>query len=130
MNETIVEFDKPYDKKYFEDRYQNLDRLILVAYIKDFPVGYTVSYDRDKDGSFYCWMAGVNPKFRRLGILNKLMEYQYHWAKNHKYKKIKIKTRNNRREMLSFLIKSEFNFTEVKPWDNIKDNRILLEKLL
>lgn len=130
VTKTIIEFDKPYDKKYFEDRYQNSNKLILVAYINDFPVGYTVSYDRDEDGSFYCWMAGVDPEFRRFGILNKLMEYLYQWAKNHGYKKIKIKTRNNRREMLSFLVKSGFNFIEVEPWESVSDNRINLEKIL
>jgi len=130
VNKTVIEFDESYDKKYFEDRYKNSNELILVAYIDNSPVGYMVSYDKDKDGSFYCWMAGVNPEFRQLGILSKLMEYLYQWSRNNGYKKIKIKTRNNRREMLSFLIKSGFNFTEVESWPSIEDNRILLEKKL
>jgi len=50
-------------------------------------------------------MAGVNPNFRKKGILKKLMNYQDNWAKEKGYKKIKIKTRNARREMLSYLIK-------------------------
>lgn len=130
ITKTITEFDQPYNQEYFEDRYQDKEHLILVAYIDGTPVGYTVSYKKYDDGSFYCWMAGVNQKFRRLGILNKLMEYLYQWAKNHGYKKIKIKTRNNRREMLSFLVKSRFYFIEVETRSSIEDNRILLEKHL
>lgn len=130
VNATIVEFDEPYSKEYFEERYKGKEKLILVAYIDNQSVGYMVSYDRNDDGSFYCWMAGVDPNFRRLGILKKLMEYLNDWAKNKGYKKITIKTRNNRREMLSFLVKAGFNFTEVQSQPSIDDNRILLERMI
>ncbi|MDD4938328.1 MAG: GNAT family N-acetyltransferase [Candidatus Shapirobacteria bacterium] len=130
ITKTIIEFDQSYDKKYFEDRIKSEKNLILVAYIDHLPVGYLVSYDRDKDGSFYCWMAGVDPKFRQLGVLTELMKHLFQWAKNHNYLKIKIKTRNNRREMLAFLVKFGFNFTEVEPRADINNNRIMLEKYL
>jgi GNAT superfamily N-acetyltransferase len=104
--------------------------LIIVAYVDDQPAGYTVGYDKFEDGSFYCWMAGVNPKFRKLGLLKSLMDYEDKWAKEKGYNKIKIKTRNNRREMLSYLVKYGFFFTEVIQQHNIDDNRILLEKEL
>lgn len=130
VNATIVEFDKPYDKAYFEERYEGKENLILIAYVDNHPAGYIVSYDINSDGSFYCWMAGVDPNFRRLGILKKLMEYLNDWAKSKGYKKITIKTRNNRREMLSFLVKAGFNFTEVQAQPSVKDNRILLERII
>lgn len=130
VNATIVEFDKPYDKAYFEERYGGKENLILVAYVDSQPAGYMVSYDRNNDGSFYCWMAGVEPNFRRLGILKKLMGYLNDWAKSKGYEKITIKTRNSRREMLSFLVKAGFNFTEVQTQPSVKDNRILLEKAI
>jgi ribosomal protein S18 acetylase RimI-like enzyme len=130
VSATIVEFDKPYDKSYFEDRYLDSEKLILVTYVDDNPAGYMVSYDKDKDGSFYCWMAGVNPIFRRHGLLNKMMQYLIDWAKSNGYKKITIKTRNNRREMLSYLVKSGFYFTKVESQPSIEDNRILLERMI
>lgn len=58
------------------------------------------------------------------------MTYEYKWAKEKHYDKIKIKTRNNRREMLGYLVKYGFFFTEVVQHPNIDDNRILLEKKL
>jgi ribosomal protein S18 acetylase RimI-like enzyme len=128
ISATITEFDAIYDKSYYEDRYKNTTKLILVAYADDQPAGFMVSYDPNNDGLFYCWMVGVNPLYRRLGILNKMMNYLYDWCKNKGYKKIIIKTRNNRREMLAFLVKSGFNFIEVQPKPLVKDNRILLEK--
>ena len=72
-------------------------------------------------------MAGVDYRFRRKGILSELMRYQMNWAKEKGYEILKIKTRNNRREMLSFLVKTGFNFVSVEERDNIEDNRINLE---
>jgi hypothetical protein len=49
-------------------------------------------------------------------------------AKQRGYKQIKIKTRNDRREMINYLAKTGWNFLEVTPMPNLKDNRILLCK--
>jgi ribosomal protein S18 acetylase RimI-like enzyme len=130
VNQTITEFDAPYDQAYFETRYGQREHLIIVGYVDGQPAGYIVGYDRDQDGSFYCWMAGVDPAFRRRGVLSALMNYQCAWAKQHGYAKLKIKTRNNRREMLSYLVKNGFMFTNVAPAPNIQDNRLTLEKPL
>jgi len=92
VNATIVEFDAAYQKDYFEDRYKDKEKLIIVAYVDNQPAGYIVGYDKFEDGSFYCWMAGVNPKFRRLGLLKALVDYEDKWAKEKGYNKIKIKT--------------------------------------
>lgn len=75
-------------------------------------------------------MAGVNNNYRRLGALKALMNYQIKWARDKGYKKLKIKTRNNRREMLSFLVKADFYFTSVEPKERIQDYRINLEKII
>lgn len=128
VNATVVEFDEPCDKSYFENRYQNVEKLILVAYVDNQPAGYMVSYKKADDGSFYCWMVGVDPHYRRLGLLHKMMNYLSDWAKSKGYNRITIKTRNNRREMLAYLVKTGFNFIEVQPQPFVMDNRILLEK--
>lgn len=130
VHKNIIEFDEMSSKKeVFEDRYKGKQNLIIVAYYNDFPIGYIIGYDRFEDNeSFYCWMAGVDVNYRRLGALKALMEYQIKWAKEKGYKKLKIKTRNNRREMLSFLVKNDFNFTSVEEKENIRENRINLEK--
>lgn len=131
VNRNVIEFDgKDTTKEDFEKRYVGKDNLIIVAYYKNIPIGYIIGYDRDNDGSFYCWMAGVDNNYRRLGALTALMNYQMNWAKNKGYNKLKIRTRNNRREMLSFLIKNDFNFVSVEQRDDITENRINLEHSL
>lgn len=131
VNRNVIEFDgKDTKAEDFERRYQDKDKLIIVAYYKNIPIGYIIGYDRDNDGSFYCWMAGVDNNYRRLGALTSLMNYQMNWAKNKGYNKLKIRTRNNRREMLSFLVKNGFNFVSVEQRDDITENRINLEHSL
>lgn len=130
VNATITEFDAPYQKDYFEKRYKDKNKLIIVAYVNNQRAGYIVGYDKFGDGSFYCWMAGVDSRFRKRGVLKALMGYEDKWAKGKGYNKIKIKTRNNRREMLSYLVKYGFYLTEVVKYPNIEDNRILFEKEL
>ena len=129
IHRTITEFD-PYSQEYFEERLKGTDHLIVGAYINDDVVGYLIGYDRFCDSSFYCWMTGVNPDFRRKGVLKALMHYQEEWSRKRGYTKIKIKTRNRLREMLMYLVMSGFYFTEVVKYPNIEDNRILLEKNL
>lgn len=127
VNKTIVEFD-PHSRRYFEDRYRGKVTLITVAYVDGQPAGYLVGYDRFDDGSFYCWMVGVNPVFRKRGVLKALMNYQETWVRKRGYTKIRIKTRNSLREMLAYLVKYGFYLVEVIQYPSIEDNRILLEK--
>lgn len=129
VNATIVEFGEAYSKEYFENRYKGKEPLILGAYLEEKPAGYIVGYDKYEDGSFYCWMAGVNPQFRRKGVLKSLMNYQEQWARNHGYISLKIKTRNNKREMLSYLVKYGFLFRQVIERNDRYENRILLENI-
>lgn len=130
VHKNVLEFDDLNPKKdFFENRYKDKEKLIIVAYYNNIPIGYIVGYDKtEENNSFYCWMAGVDINYRRLGALTALMKYQIEWAKSKGYKKITIKTRNNRREMLNFLVKNNFYFTSIETQENIKDYRINLEK--
>lgn len=105
VGETVVEFGTAYPKSYYEDRYGDSEHLIIVGYAQGKPAGYIVGYDRDNDGSFYCWMAGVNPAYIGKGVLKALMAYLETWASERGYAKVRITTRNNRRKMLSYLVK-------------------------
>lgn len=49
-------------------------------------------------------------------------------AKNLGYNKISLKTLNNKREMLSYLVKNNWNFIEVIKNDNVILNEIIAEK--
>jgi ribosomal protein S18 acetylase RimI-like enzyme len=126
VHEKVLEFNNE-PKEYFTERYKDKNPLIIVAYYNNIPIGYIIGYDKFNNGSYYCWMAGVDNNYRRLGALNSMIIYLIEWMKRRNYKVLQIKTRNNRREMLSYLVKTGFNFTKVEEMENIEDNRIFLE---
>jgi ribosomal protein S18 acetylase RimI-like enzyme len=123
----IPEFTENYLQKY-DTKVDGRECLILIASLDHEDVGYMVSYNRYDDGSFYIWMTGVAPSARRKGILGKMVSETVSYAKEKGYTTIKIRTRNNRREMLFFLVKNGFNFLKVSSYETVLDNRILLEK--
>ncbi len=125
-----TEFDLAFDKAYFENRYKDKEKLLLIAEQETINVGFIVAYDRDDDRSLYCWMAGVIPQYRSQGAFGLLMKFMDKWAKEKGYNKIKIKTHNNFRQMLMYLVKNGFNFTLIEPAENILDYSIHVEKEL
>lgn len=130
VSATIIEFDEPYAENYFNERIKGKDSLIIISCINNVPAGYVIWYDKHGDGSFYCWMAGVNPEFRQRGLLKRMMDCGFEEARRRGYKRAKIKTRNARREMLSYLVKYGFQFTGVEQREDARENRIELEKAL
>lgn len=129
VHNAIPEFE-PRQAAHFRERTDGKDRLFITAFLDGSPAGYLASYDRYGDGSLYCWMAGVVPAYRKSGVLKALMRYQEDWARKKGYEKIRIKTRNSRRAMLSYLVRYGFLFTAVEEKDDPRENRILLEKEL
>jgi len=130
ISNQIPDFDQKFDANFFQKRCLDKNEVILVAYKNNKPVGYVLAYDRDKDGSLYCWMAGVMPKYRRLGMLKLLMEHLEIYAKKHNYQSLKVKTRNTWRGMLAYLINSGYNIIEATATDKVEQNRILFIKEL
>jgi len=129
IHKKIPEFrETPADKLLGAERYKGKKTLFLAAYIGKKPVGYMTAYDRFADKSFYCWMTGVIPEYRNHGVLSAMMNYLFKWAGLNQFSKIKLKTRNERREMLAYLVKRGFFFTSIEAREDVKDNRILLER--
>lgn len=126
----VPEFQPPLTVDDFSSRVEGKDNVFIAAYVDNVVAGYIVGYNRDDDGSFYCWMAGVGSDYRRLGLLKSMMEYEDEWAKERGYSTLRIKTRNNRREMLGYLVKHGFDFVEVDQREEISENRIVLERKL
>lgn len=131
ISQQIPEFaDGIYDEKVYENRLFNIKSLILVALDKNTPVGFKVGYQRDDDGSFYTWMGGVLPDYRKLHIAQKLADTQEEWAIKEGFNAIVLKTRNRFKAMLLFAIKNGFCVEGVEQKDEIEDYRIILRKKL
>ena len=71
LSRRIPEFDSPYDVIEYEKRYAE-DHISLTALAGEKPAGFKIGYDRFKDGSFYSWMGGVLPQYRKQGVASSL----------------------------------------------------------
>lgn len=123
----IDEWDRPEASKVdYCDKHMSDKRLILGAYVNDEIIGYLLAYE--KNNSFYCWITAVDKRYRRIGILTEMMNLFIEHAKKLSYKKVSIKTLNNRREMLSYIVKNNWNFTDIIKSKDVRLNEIRAEK--
>lgn len=128
-HQNIPEFENM-PESHFAERCANNEHLAITAHINGDMAGYALCYDRYNDGSLYIWMVGVDPAFRRAGIYTALHTYIETSAKDRSYRSLRIKTRNNRREMLGWLVKNNYSFMAVDKKEDPADNRIHLFKSL
>ena len=118
IHKRIPEFEGDARKnspESFAFKVGNTNHQVVRALVGGADAGYMVSYDRavdetgKSDGSIYCWMAGVIPEFRQKhGVLKAMMQNLEQWARTNGYTSILIKTKNDRREMLTYLITRGF----------------------
>lgn len=102
-------FGKPPGKKVEDRLNTSADLLLLMAQTPEgTPVGFKIGYRQDPH-TYYSWLGGVLPEYRRQGIAEKLMARQHAWAKEQGYRRIQTKTMNRWRSMLVLNIKSGFD---------------------
>lgn len=116
------------DAVHFESRCAGEKFLALAAFDGQNPAGYLIAYDRYKDGSLYCWMAGVLPPYRRVGALAALMGTLEDFARAHGHHAIRIKTRNDKTAMLRWLVANGYMFTAIDARTPLSDTRLHLRK--
>ena len=111
VSANIPEFDDPYKIQEYSKRLNGTAHQILTAYDDHNPIAFKIGYHRHSDGSFYTWMGGVLPNYRRKGIANNLADHQEAWAKKKSYNSIKVQTRSKHNAMLTLLINRGFQIT-------------------
>lgn len=130
ITHQIPEFGKAYMTAEYVKRLERIPHLILVAEIAGELAGFKVGYERERDGSFYSWMGGVLPQYRRKGIASLLANRQEQWALLKGYDSVRFKTRNQRKGMLIFGINRGFKIVGFDARNQVEAHRIMLEKRL
>ncbi len=131
ISEKIPEFSSGnYDEAAYLQRLSNTQYLILVAEKDQQVVGFKIGYDRYQDGSFYSWLGGVLPEYRKDSVAIQLAEEQEKWALASGFDAIRLKTRNRFRAMLIFALKNGFLIENIEIKETVENNRIILRKLL
>lgn len=120
-----------FEEGYISEKLPEIDSesiLVIIASHDGENVGFSICYDKYKDGSLYIWVDGVLPKYRKFGVYKKVDEYRSEVAKSKGYKSFRIKTQNKRREMLSFLIKQGWEIITFEPAKETSESKIEFTK--
>ena len=125
----IPEFSSPYKIEEYKKRCAG-KYLALIAEIDNQPVGFKIGYDRFKNGSFYSWMGGILPKFRRMGVAYSLANFQEKWAAENKFSLILLKTRKKHDGMIAFSLNRGFIITEETQITPDEETHIWMQKSL
>lgn len=107
----------------------NTKGLILIARINGELAGYKIGYEISNQ-TFYSWLGGVVPKYRRQGIATKLREHQESWALESRYSEITVKSMNRFPSMLQLLISSNYEIHGYEKRGTKGDGKILFFKKL
>ena len=102
--------------------------LIDMAMADSRVIGYKIGYELDPH-TFYSWLGGVDPEYRKQGIAAELMKRQHHTLKELRYTVVQTKTMNKWRSMLILNIRNGFDVMDT--YTNEKGlHKIILEKKL
>ncbi|MBT8258484.1 MAG: GNAT family N-acetyltransferase [Bacteroidia bacterium] len=88
------------------------DLLIITARDNNDLIGFKIGY-AVLNHTFYSWIGGVLPGFRRQGIANQLAKLQEDWAMAHGFRALKTKSMNRFKPMILLNIKRGFDITKV-----------------
>lgn len=101
--------------------------LILVAEVDGALAGYKVGYAQSKT-VFYSWLGGVLPAYRRLGLAQRLLEYQEQWVKQQGYGAIEVRSKNKFPCMLILLLKNGYKIVAVEANAPVDQRKITFRK--
>lgn len=130
IHQQIPEFSSKISMRFYEERLKNTLHLALVAELEGKVIGFKVGYQSDNHKTFYSWMGGVIPEFRKSGVASALAKFQENWARDNGFKEIFFKTRNRFPAMISFGLKRDFKITGVIRKESVVDYRIVMMKKL
>ncbi|MCP4221165.1 MAG: GNAT family N-acetyltransferase, partial [bacterium] len=109
----IPEFGNPAPPGQVEKRCGETRYLALAAEIDGQKVGCKLGYAEDNT-TFYSWLGGVLPGYRKRGVAQALLDTQEQWVWKNNFKKIKVKSMNGFPDMLRFLIANFYQIIGVE----------------
>ena len=120
----------PHDAEFFRRRFLGrYNPLLLMATLDNMPVGFFLGFEL-KPGTFFAWLYGVLPEFRRKSIASQLMDAVHTWVGQHEYESIRFECQNLHRPMLHMAISRGYDIIGLR-WDADRSaNLIIFEKLL
>jgi predicted GNAT superfamily acetyltransferase len=120
---------KDADLEFFKQRINGqLKALYVLAYNDNKLIGFKIGYPYNDD-TFYSWVGGVHPKYRKQGIARQLAKLQEDYVKNNGFVKLRTKSMNPFKPMMILNLKNGYNITNI--YTNTKgQTKIVFEKQL
>ncbi len=118
-------FSPSADEALFRRRFEGRrNESILVAVIEDRPVGFIVGFELIPT-TYFTWVAGVLPDYRRTGVATQLMQGQQAWAQDHDYDILRFECQNQHRPMLHVAITEGYDLVGIR-WDTGSGNNVVI----
>ena len=116
------------DVAFFERRFKGRCSLLnLIAEVDHRPVGFLSGFEL-KPSTWFNWLVGVLPDFRRLGIASQLCEAEQAWARDHGYHDVRMECHNQHRAVLQMCIRQNFDIVGIRFDADRQNNLVIFEK--
>ncbi len=122
----MVVFDDAISNFFIKRIETKEDIISIIAYNEGEVVGFKIGYKYNKT-TFYSWVGGVLPNYRRRGIGKKLAEKQEKIVKEKGYIKLRTKSMNHFKPMILMNVKNGFDIIQVYTNEKGKQ-KIVFEK--
>ena len=123
-------FTPPQDEPFFERRFKGRTNVsMMVAEADDKPVGIAAGYEL-RPATYYCWLCGVLPDIRRMGVATQLIQAQQAFAQDNGYQMVRFECQNQHRPVLHLAISEGYDLVGIR-WDTqTAANFVIFEKEL
>jgi len=117
------------DIVFFKKRVDSQPKIhIAVAYHDKNLIGFKIGYPYNED-TFYSWVGGILPAFRRKGIASQLAKLQENYAKEIGFKRLRTKSMNHFKPMMILNLKNGFDVSNI--YTNTKgQTKIVFDKAI
>ena len=118
----------PVDGEFLHRRFLGRRNVgVLLAVLDQGHVGFDIGFELTPS-TYFGWLCGVLPDFRRLGIATQLQEAQQAWAREHHYSTMRFECQNQHRPMLHVAINQGYDLVGIR-WDTTTaGNVVIFEK--
>lgn len=118
------------DLAFFQRRLEGRrNPVILLAQVDKRPAGFAVGFEI-KPSTLYCWLIGVLPDFRKVGIASQLMEGLAAWARDNGYEVVRFECYNHHRPMLQLAVSQNYDVVGIRYDTDAGANLIVFEHSL
>ena len=118
-------FSPGQDAEFFARRFKNRYNVsILLAMLEERHVGFVVGFEL-MPTTYFSWLCGVLPDFRRAGVATQLMQAEQAWAHDNGYHILRFECQNQHRPMMHTAITEGFDLIGVR-WDTATGNNVVI----